>query len=126
MTGWAVNAETLIGSVQTQVDGSVAGTATYGSNRQDICNSYVGWPGCPNIGFSQSISTNSLSNGAHVITAVATNTDPVPIPASSSVTVSVQNTGVTISGKITVGGVGLSGVIVCAESICATTDLSGN
>jgi hypothetical protein len=129
VTGWAVDLESLIGSVQIEVDGKVVGTTTYGSNRQDICNSYPGWPGCPNIGFSYSLNTNVLSNGPHVITAVATDTDPVPMSASSSVTVSVQNTLPTVSGTVTVGGVGQSGVTINvngSQTMSTTTNTSGN
>src|SRR5207237_1173513 len=67
VAGWAVNNSagvgTPIGSVQVKVDGVVAGNATYGLSRPDVCGAYPGRPGCPNVGFSFALNTAALSYG---------------------------------------------------------------
>ena len=55
---------TAISSVQVKVDGTVVGTATYGSSRHDVCAVYPGRPCCPNVGYSFSLDTSTLSVGA--------------------------------------------------------------
>jgi hypothetical protein len=40
-------------------------TAPYGNNRQDVCNIYVNYPSCPNVGWSYSVDTSTLTNGWH-------------------------------------------------------------
>src|ERR1022692_2254566 len=57
MAGWAIDnttsaAGTAISSVQIYVDGVLAGTATYGVYRGDVCAAYPGRAGCPNVGFN--------------------------------------------------------------------------
>ena len=58
VSGWAVDNASVVGtaisSVQVKVDGTVVGTATYGSSRPDVCAVYPGRPGCPNVGYSYS------------------------------------------------------------------------
>jgi hypothetical protein len=96
VSGWAIdNASvpgTAISSVLIKVDGVTAGAATYGIARGDVCASYPGRPGCPNVGFSYALNTNTLPPGSHVITAVATDSDASPDTATSSpVTITVQS-----------------------------------
>ena len=87
--GWAIdNASgigTAIGSVQILVDGAKVGNAAYGSSRADVCAAYPGRPGCPNVGFSYSLNTATLSAGSHTITVSATDTDNTPDTGSASV-----------------------------------------
>ena len=56
ITGWAIDntssVGTAIASVVVKVDGTVAGNATYGISRSDVCTVYPGRPGCPNVGYS--------------------------------------------------------------------------
>ena len=119
ITGWAVdNAATVgtaISSVQIKVDGTVLGTATYGLSRPDVCVAFPGQPGCPNVGYSFSLNTSTLSVGSHTITVTATDSDTTPDAGSSSVTVNVQATpptawidtpksGATVSGIVAVTG----------------------
>jgi hypothetical protein len=91
VNGWAVNNSSVIGSaiasVQVKVDGAVAGTATYGVSRPDVCNVYTGRAGCPNVGYTFSLNTAAYAHGTHTITVVATNTDPSPLSGSAGVTV---------------------------------------
>ena len=67
VSGWAVDnaaaVGTAISSVQIKVDGTVVGTATYGLSRPDVCAAYPGRPGCPNVGYSYSLNTSTLSCG---------------------------------------------------------------
>ena len=94
----------------------MAGNATYGVPRADVCSVYPGRPGCPNVGFTYQLNTASLSAGSHTITAVATDTEATPASASYSMTVTVTGPlppsvyidslapGATVSGTVTVGG----------------------
>jgi hypothetical protein len=82
VSGWAIDSTTagatVIGSVQIMVDGALAGIATYGTSRPDVCVIYAGRPGCPNVGFTYQLNTTLLSPGQHTITAVAMDTDGTP------------------------------------------------
>jgi hypothetical protein len=78
---------TAISSVQVKVDGSVVGTANYGSSRSDVCAAYPGRPSCPNVGYSFSLNTSTLSAGTYTITVTATDSDGTPDTDSASVTV---------------------------------------
>ena len=89
--GWAVDNATAVGtaitSVQVKVDGTVVGTATYGSNRPDVCNAFPGRPSCPNVGFVYSLNTNLLSPGTHTISVSATDSDGIPDVGTDIVTI---------------------------------------
>jgi hypothetical protein len=91
VSGWAIDNSsgvgTAISSVQVKVDGTVVGTATYGISRPDVCAVYPGRPGCPNVGYSFSQNTSSLSSGTHTITVTATDSDTTPDTGSASVSV---------------------------------------
>jgi hypothetical protein len=95
--GWAIDNTSAIGtainpgSLQVLVDGLPVGTAIYGSNRADVCDAYPGRPGCPNVGYTFSLNTLTLSNGPHTITVWATDTDSTPDTGSASINVTVQN-----------------------------------
>jgi hypothetical protein len=66
---------TAIASVQVKVDGVVVGSASYGGSRPDVCATWPGRPGCPNVGYSFSLNTSTLSVGSHTITVTATDSD---------------------------------------------------
>jgi hypothetical protein len=137
VSGWALdNASvvgTAIGSVQVKVDGTVVGTATYGTPRPDVCAAFPGRPGCPNVGFTYQLNTSSLSAGMHTITAVATDTDTSPDVGSYSVSVTVSaatlpsvvidslpagsNGLVAVSGTVTVSGWALDNTLSVGTAI---------
>jgi N-acetylmuramoyl-L-alanine amidase len=119
VSGWAVDNASAVGtaisSVQLKVDAAIVGTATYGSSRPDVCAAYPGRPRCPNVGYSYSLNTSTLSPGSHTITVTATDSDETPDTGSSSVTVNVQaplptvyidtpSQGAAVSGTVTVSG----------------------
>ena len=91
ITGWAIDnaaaVGTAISSVQVKVDGTVVGSATYGFGRPDVCAAYPGRPGCPNVGYSYSLDTSTLSAGTHTITVTATDNDETPDTGFASVSV---------------------------------------
>jgi hypothetical protein len=72
--GWAVSDSAAINSVQIQVDGVLYGTAIYGSSRGDVCGTYPGRPGCPNVGWTFSLDTSALTSGVHTLSVTATST----------------------------------------------------
>ena len=51
VSGWAIDNVTAVGtaisSLQVLVDGNIAGNATYGVSRPDVCAVYPSRPGCP-------------------------------------------------------------------------------
>jgi hypothetical protein len=79
VAGWALDDTSAIGTaislVQVKVDGVVVGTATYGIDRPDICATYPGRPGCPNVGFVYTLDTTQLRPGAHLLTVSAMDSD---------------------------------------------------
>src|SRR5699024_7914654 len=77
----AVAAETAVGPVEVFVDGLKIGDAVYGGARADVCGSYPGRPGCPNVGYALNWDTSSVPVGNHTIKVVAWDSD---IPRQSS------------------------------------------
>ena len=75
--------------MQIKVDGTIAGTATYGLSRPDVCAAGA-HPGCPNVGYSFSLNTSTLTVGTHTITVTATDSDGTPDTGSHSITLNVQ------------------------------------
>jgi hypothetical protein len=87
VSGWAIDSSTPIASVQVKVDGVVNGTATYGASRPDVCSAFPSSKSCPNVGYSYSLNTASLSSGSHTITVAATDSNATPLTGTASVTV---------------------------------------
>jgi len=115
VSGWAIDnaaaVGTAINNVQVKVDGTVVGSATYGSSRPDVCAVYPGRAGCPNVGFSYSLNTSALSVGSHTITVTATDSDGSPDSGSASVTVNVQATLPTVWIDTPSSGAAVSGIV---------------
>jgi len=118
VSGWALDNAASIGtaisSVVVKLDGAVLGNATYGISRTDICTTFPGRPGCPNVGFSYLLDTAKLTPGSHTLTVIATDTDSTPTSGSVSVAFQVAvppsvhidspSTNATVSGTVTVSG----------------------
>lgn len=87
-SGWAINPNAAVGSVAILIDGAAYGNATPVS-RTDVCSgSNAQAPGCPNVGWSILIDTNTLSNGVHTLEAVATANNGQISAAGTSFTIS--------------------------------------
>ena len=93
VAGWAIDnistVGTAISSVQVLVDGTAVGTATYGVSRPDVCTVYPGRSGCPNVGYSYSLNTATLTPGSHTLTVTATDSASPPDTGSESETITV-------------------------------------
>jgi len=93
VSGWAIDNAFFpaagIGNVLVLVDGTEVGDATYGVGRPDVCITYPGRPGCPNVGYKYQLNTGLLSLGQHTITVSATDIDVPQETTTSSVTVTV-------------------------------------
>ena len=86
-SGWALNNNSGISSVQLSIDGVPYGAAGYGGYRTDICALYPGGVGCPNVGWSAVIDTTQLADGTHTLDALATSRLGDHSAASASFTV---------------------------------------
>ncbi len=93
VVGWAIENTVAVGtaikSVQVLVDGNSAGAATYGLGRADVCTAYPGRAGCPNVGYSFALNTETLTSGSHTVTVTATDSDATPLTGSANVAVTV-------------------------------------
>lgn len=87
--GWALDDSSAIANVLVYVDGAVAGTATYGLSRPDVCAVYGHASGCPDVGWSFLLDTTKLGDGSHSLAVVATAADGSD--ATTSVAVTVAN-----------------------------------
>jgi parallel beta-helix repeat protein len=134
VSGWAVNSAATVGTpitnVQVTVDGATVGSAVYGGSRPDVCNIYPGRPGCPNVGYSFSLNTASLTPGNHLLTVWATNSDVPAHVGYASVTINVgiqpptvwidsPSKGSTVSGTILVSGWALDNNLMVGTAISA-------
>jgi hypothetical protein len=118
VSGWSLDTTSAVGTaisgVQVKVDGTIVGTATYGISRPDVCGAYSGRAGCPNVGFTFTLNTSSLSPGAHQLTATATDSDVNPdagswsviiqVAVPPSVTIDMPTAASAVSGMVTVAG----------------------
>lgn len=69
--GWALATTQRITKISIGVDGTEAGDAAYGARRDDVCHSYPGRPGCPNVGWNFWLDTTQFSSGRHKVTVTA-------------------------------------------------------
>jgi N-acetylmuramoyl-L-alanine amidase len=134
ISGWALEGlnaagPNAISTVAVLVDGTQVGTATYGSNRSDVCGALTGRPGCPNVGWSYNLNVTSLSAGSHTLKVVAT--DTASVSGSNQVTflvaaitpwvdIDVPFAGATLSGTTTISGWALEGLNAAGPNAIAS------
>lgn len=70
-SGWALNDNAAVASVNLFVDGTSIGTAAYGVSRPDVCAVFPGRAGCPNVGWLLQYDTTRLADGGHTLVAKA-------------------------------------------------------
>ena len=92
VSGWAMNATSLVGAVTISIDGNSYGSASYGGNMPGVCEVMGNYPGCPNVGWSYSVNTAGLANGGHTLTVTTFTADLVPRQTSQSVLFYSSNT----------------------------------
>lgn len=66
-SGWAVDNNASIASVEILIDNIGRGFAQYGTSRPDVCSAHPGVTGCPNVGWTFSFDTTSLTYGSHTL-----------------------------------------------------------
>ncbi len=69
--GWAIDDLAPIAGVTVAIDSVPFGNAFYGAPRTDVCNTFPGRPGCPNVGWNISLDTTSLADGIHTLAITA-------------------------------------------------------
>jgi N-acetylmuramoyl-L-alanine amidase len=72
-SGWDTYANGTISSVNVYVDGALQGTGVTNA-RADVCALYP-VPGCPSVGWSLTLDTNTFATGTHTLTTKATSSD---------------------------------------------------
>ncbi|MEO7111232.1 MAG: hypothetical protein ABI183_12410, partial [Polyangiaceae bacterium] len=93
VSGWVLDNLYVVGdaidpsSINIGVDGVMVGHATYGAARPDICATYPGRLGCPNVGYSYTLDASGLAPGPHTITVAATTLAKLPVSGSKAVVV---------------------------------------
>ena len=85
-SGWAASETSSITGIEVSVDGVVLGPAQYGVSRNDVCGVYAAL-GCPNVGWTFTLDTDSLSNGSHTLTITGTDAAGTHAALSSAFTV---------------------------------------
>ncbi len=93
ISGWAVDDNTAINSIEIAVDGQNVGSINPSLSspisRPDVCAVYPNRPGCPNVGWSTTLDTDLLTNGTHTLTVTAIS--EVDAEATASTTFNVTN-----------------------------------
>ena len=114
--GWALENTSVVGpyavaSVAVFVDGTQVGTAHYGLSRTNVCPTYPGRLGCPNVGWSYTLDVTPYSAGSHTLSVVATdsagNTGSSQVTfnmAEPSVNIDSPSADATLAGVVPIGG----------------------
>ena len=72
VSGWALD-NSKVSKVEALIDESTTVKLTYGSSRPDVCDVWVGYPACNNVGYSGTIDVSGLDkNCKHLLEIVAT------------------------------------------------------
>jgi hypothetical protein len=139
--GWAIDSLAALSSLAIAVDGVSFGNALYGLSRPDVCTVFPGRAGCPNVGWSFSLNTMLLADGAHAIEVTGTSaggqrstvTTGFTVSNSAgnpiSLTVDVPVASATLSGSARIGGWALdtsSGIAVAGVQVLVDGVLYGS
>jgi hypothetical protein len=139
--GWAIDSLAAIASMTVAVDGIPSGNALYGLSRPDVCTVFPGRAGCPNVGWSFSLNTMLLADGAHSLdvtgmssagqSSTVTTAFTVSNAAGNpiSLTVDAPAASATLSGPARIGGWALdttSGIAVTTVQVLVDGVLYGN
>ena len=128
ISGWALENTSVVGpnaisSVTVSVDGFQVGTANYGVSRTDVCTTYPGRLGCPNVGWNYSLDLSPFGPGSHNLSVVAT--DSGGNPGFSQVTFNKVQPLVNIDTPT--AGAGLAGVVgISGWALEATSSAGAN
>jgi hypothetical protein len=76
VAGWALAPEDLA-TVTVELDGTQVATLPVNGSRPDVCAVYPDYAGCPQVGFTGSVSLAGLDACVHVLRVVATTTSGV-------------------------------------------------
>jgi uncharacterized protein (TIGR03437 family) len=101
-SGWAIKTGVAISSVSVSIDGIPSGTATYGLPRPDVCTTYPGRPGCPNVGWTYMFDTDALLDGTHTLGVTATAADGTANTVSTAFTVQNWSSATPLNSSIDV------------------------
>lgn len=93
--GWVLSDQSAITSITTVVDG-VPLPSTYGVARTDVCATYPGRTGCPNVGWSAQLDTTRLSNGQHTFSLTAKAANGQVYTIANNFTVANTNSNITV------------------------------
>ncbi len=75
VSGWALDNKSVT-KVVAKIDETTTVNLTYGSSRPDVCQVWIGYPKCNNVGFSGKIDVSKLDkNCKHLLEIVATDGD---------------------------------------------------
>jgi hypothetical protein len=91
-SGWALNDNTAVSSVSVTIDGIPYGSAA-ATSRPDICATYPGRSGCPNVGWTFGLDTTSLTDGTHTLGITENNANGTFYTVSSNFTVANYTAG---------------------------------
>ncbi|HZQ56069.1 MAG TPA: protease pro-enzyme activation domain-containing protein [Bryobacteraceae bacterium] len=101
-SGWAIDDNGLITSVQVSIDGASRRNANYGSPRPDVCVAYPNRPGCPDgyVGWSYLIDTTLIPDGPHTVDVTASSSTGDTLTLSAPITVANWTAGNPMKLKI--------------------------
>jgi uncharacterized protein (TIGR03437 family) len=85
-SGWALNDNAAVSSVTVSIDGVPYGTAST-TSRPDICVTYPGRAGCPNVGWTFGLDTTRLPDGQHTLGITENNANGTFYTVSSAFTI---------------------------------------
>jgi uncharacterized repeat protein (TIGR01451 family) len=124
VSGWALDLSggLAINSVNVLLDGTLFGSAAYGTSRQDVCAVYPGRPECPNVGFTAALSPPPPDAPPHRLTQIGPGTHVITVSATDAGgNVGSRTTTVTVQTPMTASKAG-----VFRNNVAFLVDSNGN